>query len=353
MSALILPPVARGVDDPLLAYLQDSLRLRNLSFAENPTLLPEGRETNIYRFQLRSQGPLPLAFTPPLILRAYSSRFGLPRLRREFAAQQFLAEAGYPVARPLLFERSAAVLGGPFLVMNLVPGQTMLAALLHRFTNIWWAPGHMAEMHARLHALPAADFPCPPGRFLERRLREMHRRLREYDLDGLMPGLDWLRDHRPEAPEMPSILHLDFHPMNLLFDRGCCRGVLDWCEADAGDRHADVASTLMLLDTAPLEGITVAQRLAALAGRSMLRRRYLRAYRRFFPVDRGRLCYFKAWAALQRLCRWGTWIRAGPLITGSKPSVMRFVTPEQIALLERYFQHQAGVAVCLGAPLAA
>jgi aminoglycoside phosphotransferase (APT) family kinase protein len=347
MSTLVLPRVTPGVDAPLLAYLQQSLRLRGLSFAEPPTLLPEGRETNIYRFRLRGNGPLPPAFTPPLILRAYSSRFGLPRVCHEFAVQQFLAAAGYPVPRPLLLERSAAVLGGPFLVMDLVPGQTMLAALLARFTDIWWAPAHMAAMHARLHGFPAADFPSPPGRFLERRLREMRRLLHEYELDGLTPGLDWLQGRRPEPPEVPSILHLDFHPMNLVFDRGCCRGVLDWCEADVGDRHADVASTLMLLDTAPLEGITAAQRLAALAGRSMLRRRYLRAYRRFFPIDRARLRYFKAWAALQRLCRWGTWLRAGPLITGSKPSVMRFVTPEQIALLERYFQHQAGVPVRL------
>jgi aminoglycoside phosphotransferase (APT) family kinase protein len=343
--------VARGADAPLLGYLRRRLRVRHLSFAEKPTALPEGWETNIYRFQLQAEEALPRPFTPPLILRAYSSRFGLPRLRHEFAAQQFLAEIGYPVARPLLCERSAAVLGGPFMVMSLVPGQTMLAALLRRFTDIWWAPAQMAEMHAALHALPSASFPRPPGSFLERRLREMRQLVRKYDLGDLAPGLDWLWTHRPEAPEVASILHLDFHPMNLLFDQGHCRGVLDWCESDVGDRHADVATTLLLLDTAPLEGITVAQRLASLAGRSMLRRRYLRAYRRFFPLDRDRLGYFKARAALHRLCRWGTWLRAGPLITGSKPAVMRFVTSEQIAILERYFLEHTGVSVRLDLPL--
>jgi aminoglycoside phosphotransferase (APT) family kinase protein len=317
MSALNLLPEIRGVAAPLLAYLQRRLCLRDLSFAEKPTLLPEGWETNIYRFQLRAEEPLPRLFTPPLILRAYSSRFGLPRLRHEFAAQQFLTKAGYPVARPLLVEESAAVLGGPFIVMDLIPGQTMLAALLHRFTDIWWVPAHMARMHAALHALPSRDFPCPLAPFLPRRLRNLRRLICKYDLKGLAPGLDWLAAHQPDPAEAPSILHLDFHPMNLLFDGNRCRGVLDWCESDVGDRHADVAATLLLLDTAPVVGITVVQRLACLTGRSMLRRRYLRAYRRSFPIDRGRLRYFKAWAALHRLCRWGTWVRAGPGITGS------------------------------------
>jgi aminoglycoside phosphotransferase (APT) family kinase protein len=348
MSVLILPPVARGVDAPLLDYLQRSLGVRDLQFAEKPTLLPEGWETNIYRFHLRAEDTLPDAFARPLILRAYSSRFGLPRLRHEFAVQQFLATTGYPVAHPLLLEPSPAVLGGPFMVMTLVPGQTMLAALLQRFTDILWAPAHMAEMHARLHALPATNFPRPPNAFHERRLRDMRRLIRAYHLDGLTPGLQWLQAHQPNAPAVPSILHLDFHPMNLLFDHGRCRGVLDWGESDVGDRHADLAATLLLLDTAPLEGMTVAQRLASLAGRSMLRRRYLRAYRRFFLIDRARLRYFKAGAALYRLCRWGTWLRASPLITGSKPSIMRFVTEEQIAILEGYFRRHAGVTVRLG-----
>jgi hypothetical protein len=69
--------------------------------------------------------------------------------------------------------------------------------------------------------------------------------------------------------------------------------------------------------------------------------------RRFFSIEEGRLRYFKAWAALQRLCRWGVWLRAGPSITGSKSAVMRFVTPKQIAILERYFQGQTGVALRL------
>jgi aminoglycoside phosphotransferase (APT) family kinase protein len=347
MSTLVLRPLPRGVDSRLLAYLRQSLHVRDLSFAEKPTLLPEGWETDIYRFQLRCGTALPAAFTSPLILRAYSSRLGLPRLLQEFAAQQHLIKTGYPVARPLLVERCAAVLGGPFMIMTLVPGRTMLAALLDRFTDIWGLPARMAEMHARLHALPAANFPHPPRPFLERHLDEMNRLLRQHHLHGLSPGFDWLRSQRPEVACRSSILHLDFHPMNLLVERGRCEGVLDWCQSDVGDRHADIATTLVLLDTAPLEGLTTVHRLASLIGRSMLRRRYLRAYRRFFPVEEGRLRYFKAWAALQRLCRWGAWLRAGPSITGSKSAVMRFVTPKHIAVLERHFRGQTGVALRL------
>jgi hypothetical protein len=44
--------------------------------------------------------------------------------------------------------------------------------------------------------------------------------IHDYGLHGLIPGLNWLSAQRPAAPESPSILHLDFHPLNLVHGQG-------------------------------------------------------------------------------------------------------------------------------------
>jgi hypothetical protein len=79
----------------------------------------------------------------------------------------------------------------------------------------------------------------------------------------------------------------------------------------------------------------------------MLYRRYLRAYRRLMPIDDERLGYFLAWAALRRLCRYGSWLRAGPWVTGSKPSSLRYLGADRVDLLRRCFEEQAHVPIML------
>jgi hypothetical protein len=50
----------------------------------------------------------------------------------------------------------------------------------------------------------------------------------------------------------PSILHLDYHPLNVLVENGRTSAVLDWTNVAAGDRRADLARTLTILRLSPL-----------------------------------------------------------------------------------------------------
>ena len=50
-----------------------------------------------------------------------------------------------------------------------------------------------------------------------------------------------------------------------------CSAVFDWSESDVGDRHADVATTLVLLKSAPVEVPNVLHRLSMLPGRGACR----------------------------------------------------------------------------------
>jgi aminoglycoside phosphotransferase (APT) family kinase protein len=335
------------LSNTLLAYLRRRLSIPDLGYAQPPTEFPDGWETYTYAFQLKSAGPLPAGFGQSMVVRIYAGPPGVPRARHEYQVQSHLWQRGYPVAEPLLLEEACAPLGGPFLVMAQCPGCTMLRSLLRQPWRIWRSPVRMAEAHARLHRLPPADFPAPPGTLLARRFREMAVLLETYDLHQMRPGLDWLLTHCPPPPDRPSIVHLDFHPLSLIHTGDRALAVLDWVEADVGDRHADVGTTLMLMECVTAGAATASDHFWAWSGRYWLVRWYRKAYQRLLPLDAGRLAYYRAWAAFHRLCTYGRWLRAGPGVTGSKPTVLRHLSPVAREWLQRYFRKWTGVGVRL------
>jgi aminoglycoside phosphotransferase (APT) family kinase protein len=335
------------VASALLDFLQERLGVPDLAYAEPPALIPDGWEAQVYRFRLESRRDLPPAFARPLIVRAYGNQVALPRLQREFDIQLDLADRDYPVARPLLMDENAAGFGGPFMVMEWIPGQTLFEVLLHYFPGIWWAPGEMARLHARLHRLPAGPFSWPAEPLLARSLAALEAMVQEYRLYGLAAGLDWLEDHQVPPPAKVSLLHLDFHPINLMFHGRDCTAVLDWSEVDVGDRHADIAATLVLIRSAPVELKKPRHRIATAIGKLFMERWYVQAYQQLLPIDPDKLTYYLAWAAFRRLCRYGSWLRASPAVSAYKPVSIRLARPDRIWFLCRSFRKRTGVAVQL------
>jgi aminoglycoside phosphotransferase (APT) family kinase protein len=357
----------------LLAYLKDRLGVNHLEFAEGPAPIGNGWEAHVYRFRLRRHDDLPEAFTGPLVVRGYCNANALERICHEAAIQEYVNRHGYPAARPLLVEESDGLFGGPFMVMEQAPGNMLLDVMLHHFPAIWWGPGLMAQAQLRLHHLPpfstedggsrikdraALDprssifdpqygFRAPRSPLLDRSLAALEETVQDFGLYGLAPGLDWLEDHRPGPPETECILHLDFHPVNLLIDNGRCSAVLDWGESDVGDPHADIATTLILVESAPVDVRLLRHRAAVALGKHLLERWYLQTYREHRAVDEARLRYYRAWAALRRLSLWGKWLRAGPLVTGCKPSSLAQLRPDRIAFLCQSFHKSSAVAVRL------
>ncbi len=339
------PKSATAVSEFLEEYLHFRLGVPDLHFLKAPSSITEGWETDIFRFALAGEG-LPEEFRRPLILRAYSSMSGLPRLRHEVAVQQHLHGLGYPVAQPLLVEESETIFGGPFMIMEMLPGRTLLDELYRRFWRIAHAPIEMAEMQARLHCLPTDGFPAPEGEFLPRQFRDIREMIEEFDLDGLRPGVDWLEDHRPPAPAKPSIIHLDFHPINMLCRWRQCTGVLDWGDADVGDYHADVATSLVVCRSAPNEiAKTFWQWINIVPGRWIFLKSYMYAYRKRMPLDEQTFAYYEAWAALRRLCRRGACLKSSSGVHGCKPSFRRFLSLERADRLVEFFRRPSGIMV--------
>jgi len=340
------PKSAIAVSEFLEEYLRLRLGVSDLHFLKAPFSVTEGWETHIYRFTLASDDELPEEFRGPLVLRAYSSRSGLPRLLHEVAVQRHMHDLDYPVAQPLLVEESETIFGGPFTIMQMLPGRTLLDELFRRFWRIAHAPVEMAEMQARLHRLPVQGFPAPKGEFLAKQFHDMREMIEEFELKGLRAGLDWLEEHRPAPPERLSIIHLDFHPINMLCRWRRCTGVLDWGDADVGDYHADVAASLVICRSAPNEiAKTFWQWLNTLPGRWIFWKYYLFAYRNRMPLDERKLAYYEALAALRRLCRRGVCLRSTHGINGCKPSLRRFLALEKVDRLIEFFRRPSGIMV--------
>ncbi len=158
--------------------------------------------------------------------------------RRESAAMLAAGRQGVPVPGIV---STGTVDGRPVMLMEWCPGRTLLEELLHHPERVWVVGMQMGTIHGRLHC-------CKSGP----------------DLSDC--GTDWIAWMGPGEPELQerltlsrdraalpaTVLHLDFHPANVLMRSGRVTGVIDWANAGSGDLRADVARTASILRFAPL-----------------------------------------------------------------------------------------------------
>jgi aminoglycoside phosphotransferase (APT) family kinase protein len=154
------------------------------------------------------------------VLRRYRRPGPTDRERRVMAHAR---AHGYPV--PRVYASSATDM-----VMDRLHGPSMLDDLARRPWRLVRHARTLAELHRRLHAIPApADLPAPLG-------------------------------------EGDRLVHLDLHPANVVLTADG-PAVIDWPNAGRGDGLADVAATWVILRTSRLEGAAARRLLAALGQR--------------------------------------------------------------------------------------
>ena len=200
--------------------------------------------------------------------------------------------------------------GGPFLLMEHLTGRVLIDAQRVGMGGV------LAEAQARLHALSAEPLlaaldadPAAGGRVtvgFDGYLKALEARVVRATLDGLKPTLRWLHEQRP-SPGAPVICHGDFHPRNLLVADGRVTGVVDWPNTLVADAEFDVAATLDILRFVPVDLVGMPRVVSLLAqmAQPILAARYLSAYRRRRPLDRGRLAYYEVAAAMRALVQTG------------------------------------------------
>jgi aminoglycoside phosphotransferase (APT) family kinase protein len=285
----------------LLDHLRRALGEPGLDFAEPPTALKGGFDTEIHAFRLtRAPGP----FDGPLVLRVLRAHHDPRMILREQATQNAVADQGYPAPRVVHATLDPALLGAPFAVMERLTGVPLLSRVVGM-------AGVVVEAQLRLHALdPGSVRGTLPD--LDGYLDRLGRRIEAAGLDGLAPLLGWLRQRRPRPEAAPVICHGDLHPQNILVRGRALSGVLDWPNAVVAEPAFDVASTFSILRWVPA-GLVVPGPLGRLvqAAQVVLAHRYLAGYRRRRPIDPGRLAYYEVAAVMRALVQRGETERRG------------------------------------------
>ncbi|HET7772164.1 MAG TPA: aminoglycoside phosphotransferase family protein [Chloroflexota bacterium] len=185
-----------------------------------------GWDTAIWRVE-RADGPAALRVFRPTQAASYA---------REVAAMAAARAQGLPVPEVLA---QGTWRERPVVLLEWCPGRTLAAALQERPWTAVRLGRAFGETQARIHAVPAPpELAAAPRAWMEWAGAEAVR---------LVPRLE------AQAPSPPRLLHLDYHPLNVLTDGARITAVLDWTNTRAGDPRADVARTHTILRVQPLE----------------------------------------------------------------------------------------------------
>ena len=280
----------------LLYHLARVFGCPDAVYIAEPARVQGGFDAAIFGFTL-DRVPPPLV--GPWILRLSRANADPTRVKLETVVQNTLAEMGFPAPRVMVTESDPGILGGPFMVMTRLSGQTRahgiegldagtslvgqmrllfnLPAVLARIIDQWVA------MQIRLHQLPAetllravtaAGIEAGAITF-EGQLARLSAIAGRSDLIGLKPGLAGLDDHRPPQAREAAICHGDFHPLNILADKNQPTGVIDWANAVIAEAAMDVGSAIANMSAVPLP-LPWALRVAAHAIVGAALRRYER-----------------------------------------------------------------------------
>lgn len=159
----------------------------------------------------------------------------LTTLRRELVALRAARGGGVPVPRVHAIGTYDA---RPALLMEWSSGRPLLDEVRAHPRGLLTLGVRFGRCQAAIHRIAA------PGE------------LRANWIDWAGPLDSPLRAHldRVSAAPFRRLLHLDFHPLNVLVDHGRISSVLDWTNAHAGDARADFARTATILRLSPPRG---------------------------------------------------------------------------------------------------
>jgi aminoglycoside phosphotransferase (APT) family kinase protein len=163
---------------------------------------------------------------------------------------------GVRAPRPRWCGTDPALLGGPFFLMERLPGEAVGRRIARDPALAQARGGLAAEMGqelARIHAIDPGRHPLdflphpepglsPARTTLEHLAQGLWQRGEPHPVLEL--ALRWLTEHAPEC-ESPVLVHGDFRLGNVLVRPEGLAGVLDWEFAHLGDPHEDLAWPLV------------------------------------------------------------------------------------------------------------
>lgn len=162
-------------------------------------------------------------------LRIFPEDAGEPK-DREVAALQAALAGGIPVPEMLPVKQYR---NRPTILTTWCSGRNLAESIAAAPWRVRQIGVEMGRVQARLHQVPA-----PPP-------------VRRRTPDWIAWAGDGERDLQDALRSLPiqadALLHLDYHPQNILMEDGTVTGVIDWENVRAGDPRADVARTASIL----------------------------------------------------------------------------------------------------------
>ncbi len=329
-------------------------------------VLASGWETTVFEFATAgTSSRLPLLPTrTPLVLRFYQGTFADAKGARENFTIAKLYSVAFSVPRPYAYEDDHAVLGAPFLIMERVEGGPLFSTRSFPTAFKTFSLGFFGFVRAqvRLHQMELrnsglAEIPrayTPDGidrsaPLLDRMLRIIEQRVAEGPLPGLKEAHARLASQAAQFRSAPlSLVHMDYHPQNVVVKGMRVTGVIDWVNTDIGDRHLDAAMTAAILSSSAMEHPRwMRDNVAGNSLRTLFASLYIPLYHAMAPLDFERFRYCQAVASLLRLSMLGMMRTRGAEIVGFRPEAIGEVTPAVVRLLSRYAARKSGAAVGL------
>ena len=286
--------------------------------AAPPERLSGGADFWVYWLRLAGPG-LPPRWSAPLVARVPAAARRYDMMRQDSAVQSWAAARGYPAPQVLTVLGPGPALASPVQVMARAPGVPLVAAS----DRPWGFPQLLARMgaaHAELHRLGSPPPDARPGNVPDQWLR-LSRHLAQStgvgEFAAALRAIELVQDRLEVAD--PVVCHGDFHPRNVLVaPGGSALHVIDWTSTGVGDRHGDIAWTLLWFEIAAVAAPRPAQRALMRVLRRRLQRAYLTGYQRVLPVDHDRV---HLWRPVSLLRIWSAAEASQRGFFGSEPRV--------------------------------
>ena len=294
------------------------------------TSISEGWESEMYSFDVE-YGPAGERKREELVLRIYPGDDAHAKSAREFHGMRQLYEAGYPVPQVLVLERADSPLGKPFVIMERIAGQVLWPLLFgssgkeqQRLLTLF------CDRFVQLHALDWRPFVDGADRyemegphvFVDQWLDTGREFLARSPMPGFLPVVEWLEKRRDGVPCLrPSVVHLDFHPGNVLLRGDGSAVVVDWTQLAVSDPRFDLAWTLLLVGTHE---------------DARWRDPILQEYERLARVRVEQIEYFDVVACVKRLVSVAISLSDGPERLGMRPEAVSLMKRQMGAIRKVY-----------------
>lgn len=175
----------------------------------------------------------------------------------EYKTLSLLHKLGYPVPQVYELGKPGQTFGQPFIIMEYIQSgehayrlpqspdgdQKPLKAFVALFRQL-----HTLDWRPLVENPDEIDPPNKPYYHFDRQLEIFSNYFSQASFSDLNAAMVWLAEQRERSACMgASVVHYDFHPDNVLEDKGGKLYVIDWTSAEISDYRFDLAWTLTLV----------------------------------------------------------------------------------------------------------